>query len=166
MMKRSVQMLIVCGCALIAAAITAVPAVAAVKPPRSAVTSVCTTSTKAVDRKITTEATMRPVPGTQAMWIKLLLQARPNLPGSAYANVTLPTDSDFGTWLKPDPLTLGQNPNDVWNLTKPENDLRPGYTFRVEVKFRWWGTGTKILKQQTRYTKGCKQPAAKPKKAH
>jgi hypothetical protein len=163
-MKRSTHTLVACACVIAVGAVASAPAIAAAPPPRAAVTSTCGTSSKPAGRKITVQATMRPVTNTKKMMLELLLQDRVIGVG-VYKTIALPASSDFGFWLLPTPPTLGQNPNDVWNLSKTETHLVPGYSFRIRVKFRWMGKGGKVLKHQALLTKPCKQPATSTKKA-
>jgi hypothetical protein len=144
-------------------AVGAINAVAAspvaVDPPRSHLKPiVCVTALDPASRAISVTAAMRPVTGTEKMELKFELQGR----ASATRPFTRVKGGDLNTWVTPKDPTLGQQPDDLWNLIKQVVNLKAPATYRFRVSFRWIGTHDKVLATAVRTSQTCTQPELRP----
>jgi hypothetical protein len=96
---------------------------------------------------------MRPLSGTQHMAIKFSLLRRP-AGGSSFAQVY---GGDLDQWISPPNATLGQRPDDVWELDKVVSGLAAPAAYRLRVEFRWRGAGGRVLGRATRFTPVCRE---------
>jgi hypothetical protein len=145
--------LLACLTSLVAAA----PAVAATptQPPRAALEGfACQRAANSLDRAIQVTAVMRPMTGTQRMQMKFVLLRRRN--GAArFAPVQ---GRDLGVWLDPNPMTLGQRPDDVWRLKKVVANLAGASAYRLRVSLHWLGSSGTVLAHTVLFTPLCAQP--------
>ncbi len=145
--------------AIAAAAVSAVPALAASSsPPRSQLSGyACTHALDPGSRAIAIKATMRPLDGTRKMAMRFeLLQRSPGMP------VEEVTGGDLGTWRTPSNPTLGQLPGDIWRVQKSVYNLDVPFNYQFRVTFRWTGPTGKVIGTATRYTKTCHQVELRP----
>jgi CARDB len=153
-MKRN-ALIVLCALAigLIAAATVGADA------PRSRLRSpICVTAPDPASRAISVTAVMRPLSGTTKLQLKFDLLSRAS--GSRpFARVR---GGDLNTWVTPKDPTLGQQPNDVWNLIKQVVDLKAPATYRFKVAFRWVGAHGKVLGTAVRTGPTCYQPELRP----
>jgi len=70
-----------------------------------------------------------------------------------YTRVKLP---NFGTWQRSASGVSG------YVVDKRVEQLLPGASYRVVVRFRWYARGGKVLRRATRTSPVCKQPEARP----
>jgi CARDB len=118
----------------------------------------CVTALDPASRAISVTAVMRPVSSTTKMQLKFDLLSRA---GSSrpFARVR---GGDLNTWVTPKDPTLGQQPNDVWNLIKQVVDLKAPATYRFKVAFRWLGAHGKMLGTVVKTGPTCYQPELRP----
>jgi hypothetical protein len=128
--------------------------------PRAALTgSQCQTALDPPARAISVTAVMRPLPQTAKLQLEFQLLERG---GGAGAWTSVPAPG-FGTWLSPtSPPTLGQQPGDVWKVTKPVANLNAPASYRFEVSFRWLGADGTVLGNATELGKVCREPELRP----
>jgi hypothetical protein len=145
----------VCALAIAAVAIAG----AAAQPPRAQLRPVvCVTDLDPASRAVSVTAVMRPVTGTQRMQLKFELQSRRD----ATRPFTRVRGGDLNTWVSPKNVTLGQRPDDVWNLIKQVVDLKAPATYRFKVSFRWLGAGNHVLASAVRTSQTCAEPELRP----
>lgn len=143
------------ACLIAAAATAAVADAAAPPPPRTQLQAfVCQRSSNQLNRAIAVTAVMRPVTGTERMAIKFEMDRMTSHSGS-FANVR---GGDLNQWRHPtDPPTLGQQPADVWRLTKEVVNLEAPAVYRFKVTFRWTGSSGRVLQDTVRLSERCNQ---------
>ncbi len=141
---------------LIAFALAAGPAVADASQPARATLDgfVCERAGNALDRVIAVVGVMRPMSGTQRMQMKFVLERKTS---GSYA-FTPVQGGDLGRWREPNPVTLGQQPSDVWRLRKLVANLPGPATYRLRVIFRWLGSGTAVLGRSMLSSETCSEP--------
>jgi hypothetical protein len=145
--------LLACVISLVAAAPAA--ALAPTSPPKASLQGfVCQRATNSLDRVIAVIAVMRPVPGTQRMEMRFVLQRRP----AGIGSFTTVQGGDLGHWLQPKPPTLGQRTSDVWRLRKLVANLVGPATYRFRVTFRWSGSSGVALDRTTLISEPCAEP--------
>jgi hypothetical protein len=134
--------------AALAAAGLTTAALAAAPSPKPAMLAgfKCAKALKALDRSMSIDAVMRPVPRTGHMALRFQLR---RLIGRSGRTVNV-AGGDLGKWLGPTDPTLGQNPHDVWTLRKIVQNLRARARFRFRVTFRWTDGRNRMLKTETR----------------
>jgi hypothetical protein len=127
---------------------------AAANAPRAALTGfACRHDPNPLNREIAVTAVMRPIAGTERMGLKFELERK----ASVAQRFTDVSGHDLGKWLYPtDPVTLGQQPGDIWRYGKPVFNLAAG-TYRFRVAFRWNGTGGEALGMTVRFSARCDQ---------
>jgi hypothetical protein len=107
---------------------------------------------------ISVRAVMRPLAGTRAMAVRFELLTKTSA-RRPYAQVP---GGDLGTWLSPtDPVTLGQDPNDVWIISHPVANLPAPASYRYKVSFRWTGAHG-VLATVTQFSTVCFEPDLRP----
>lgn len=133
--------------------------IAAALLPRSQLEGfLCHVSPKPHQRSISVRAVMRPLPKTKSMEMRIELQSKSTVPGSAFVEQS---GSGLDTWLSPADPTLGQNSGDVWIVPDVVHKLPfPDY-YRYSVTFRWTRAGGQIV-TRTRSTGDCLQPTFNP----
>jgi len=130
-----------------------VPVVAA-DPPRAALRDfVCQQALDPPARAVSVQAMMRPLPGTQKLSIRFQLLVTRKFP----ASVALVRAGDLGSWTAPQDPTLGQQPGDIWRLTKPVANLLAPAAYRFRVTFRWTGSNGRLLGTAVRLSPSCTQ---------
>ncbi len=136
-----------------------VPAVAAADPPRAALRGfVCQPALDPPARAVSVQAVMRPLPGTQKLSIRFqLLVTR-----KSHTPVAVVRAGDLGTWISPQDPTLGQQPADIWRLSKPVANLVAPAAYRFRVTFRWTGSNGRLLGTAVRLSAICVQPERRP----
>ncbi len=107
-------------------------------------------------RTVSVTAVMRPVPGTQRLTMRF------ELFGVGGGRTTPVRGGDLGTWLAPNPPTLGQLPDDVWIVHHPVKGVPVPALYHFRVAFRWMGTGSRILATAVRVSDNCWQPDMRP----
>jgi CARDB len=117
---------------------------------------VCRRAVQASKRVVSVTAVMRPVTGTAR------LRMRFSLTSYAGGEVTQIHGGDLGTWISPHPITLGQDPNDVWIVRHPVNGVAVPADYRFHVSFRWIGADHKTISSTTRSSALCRQPDMRP----
>lgn len=139
----------------------AVPALAA-RPPSRAVLShlVCEKALDPVARAVSVTATMRPVPGTQRLEMRVKLLRRQ--PHQGFTAVPVPAGSKLGSWITPADASLGQQPGDIWKVQFPVADLLAPATYRFQAQFRWLGAHDRQLALAERVSRDCHQPELRP----
>jgi CARDB len=118
----------------------------------------CVTALDPASRAIAITATMRPLSGTTQLQLKFVLTSRSN----SSRPFTRVRGGDLNTWVTPKDPTLGQRPNDVWNLIKQVVNLKAPATYRFKVYFRWMGTHGKVLGTTVKTSPTCYQPELRP----
>src|SRR5579862_3308214 len=111
----------------------------------------CQQASTAIDREIQIQAVMRPVPDTSRMELKFVLERR----SSAGSIFTYVRGHGLGRWLTPTPPNLGQQPGDVWEVSKPVFNLPAPAQYRFRVVFRWSGQDGRVLTQTARRSPVC-----------
>jgi hypothetical protein len=109
-------------------------------------------------RAISITAVMRPLPGTRKMEMRFELLRRLSH-RRAFARVR---GGDLGRWISPPDATLGQLPEDVWNLDKQVVNLVAPASYRFRVTFRWIGVHGRALGRAGRLSPTCDQPELRP----
>lgn len=108
-------------------------------------------------RAVSITAVMRSLPGTRRLQMKVELLNR-SAAGAPFSAVSPPSGSALGAWISPTAPTLGQRPADVWQVKLPVADLAAPATYRYRVRFRWLGTGGRVLRTTTVLSARCRQP--------
>ena len=108
-------------------------------------------------RLVSVTAVMPTIPGTQLLQMRFELDSRP--PAGPETAVRA---GDLGHWISPSPITLGQNPHDVWIVHHPVTGLSVPADYRFRVTFRWVGASGRTLQQVERESPGCWQPDLRP----
>lgn len=140
-------------------AIGLIAASSAIASPRARLRApTCVTALDPPSRAISITATMRPMANTTKMQVKFDLTSRAN--GSR--PFTRVRGGDLNKWVTPNDPTLGQHPNDVWNVIKQVVDLKAPATYRFKVAFRWFGAHGKVLNTVVRTGASCNQPELRP----
>jgi hypothetical protein len=130
--------------------------------PRASLRSpVCVTAMDPVSRAISITAVMRPVTGTTKMQLKFDLLRRTGSGGSGRP-FTRVRGGDLNTWVNPTDPTLGQHPDDKWNLIKQVVNLKAPATYRFRVSFRWIAANRHVLATASRNSPTCHQPELRP----
>jgi hypothetical protein len=145
---------------LLATAAVPIAASAASGPPSRAELSQfsCQTALAPIARVVSVRAVMRPVPGTRAMAVRFELLTKTS---SRHAYAQVP-GGDLGKWLSPtDPVTLGQDPNDIWIISHPVANLPAPASYRYKVSFRWTGAHG-VLATVTQFSAVCFEPDLRP----
>jgi hypothetical protein len=135
------------------------PAVAAAAPPRAALRGfVCQPALDPPARAVSVQAVMRPLPGTQKLSVsfQLLITRKSHTP------VAVVRAGDLGTWISPQDPTLGQQPGDIWRISKPVANLVAPAAYRFRVTFRWTGSDGRLLGAAVRLSAICVQPERRP----
>lgn len=153
-MKR-ITVLVFC---LLAISLIAASSVGAAAPRARLRSPTCVTAMDPPARAISITATMRPVADTIKMQLKFDLTSRLNTSRS-FARVR---GGDLSTWVTPKDPTLGQHPDDVWNLIKQVVDLKAPATYRFKVSFRWIGAHGKMLETAVKTSPTCFEPELRP----
>ena len=116
----------------------------------------CHGAVKPAKRYVSVTAVMRPIRGTVRLAMRFqLLSAKSGLP-------TALRGGDLGTWISPNPTTLGEQSGDLWILRHPVTGVPAGSTYRFRVSFRWIGAGGRQLATSARSTASCWQPYVRP----
>ena len=141
-------------------AVAVAPALAASAPPARAelVGFVCQRAVDPPARKVAITATMRPINGTHRMALKFMLERRT----PQQRRFVVLRGRGLDSWVYPNPPTLGQLPNDVWNLTHKVVNLAGPASYRFRVRFRWIGSGGRVLSQTARLSPVCYEPELRP----
>jgi hypothetical protein len=143
-----------CLTSLLAAAPLAVAATPT-QPARASLEGfACQRAANSLDRAIQVTAVMRPMTGTQRMQMKFVLLRRRS-GAQRFAPVQ---GRDLGVWLDPNPVTLGQRPNDVWRLKKVVANLGGASAYRLRVALHWIGSPGTVLGHTVLFTPLCTQP--------
>jgi CARDB len=147
------------ACALSLAALLVAGPVLGSVPPRTALQGfTCTRGLDPPDRGVAVTAVMRPLAGTAHMAIRFQLLASRTTTGAGRPVRA----GDLGRWITPRNSTLGQLPDDVWNLQKSVIQLAAPATYRFRVQFRWEDQRGHVLGTQVRYTRRCQQRELRP----
>ena len=93
---------------------------------------------------------MPAVAGTKRMWMRFDLFAR-IAPASDFAAVKAPK---LGVWQKSAPGRVSSG----FVFTQRVQGLTAPGSFRAQVRFRWYGSGGRLLRSATRTSATCKQP--------
>jgi CARDB len=141
------------------ALVACAPAVAAADPPRAALRGfVCQPALDPPARAISIQAVMRPLPGTQKLSVRFQLLITRKSP----TPVTVVRAGDLGTWISPQDPTLGEQPGDIWRISKPVANLVAPAAYRFRVTFRWTGSNGRLLGTAVRLSAICVQPERRP----
>jgi hypothetical protein len=115
----------------------------------------CHPAVKSAKRFVSVTALMRPMAGTVRLGLRF------ELLGTKSGLLTSLRGGDLGTWISPNPATLGQQPGDVWILKHAVTGVPSGSTYRFRVSFRWSGANGRVIATATRSTVTCWQPFAR-----
>ncbi len=107
-------------------------------------------------RTVSITSVMRPLPGT------VRLTMRFQLFGQNAGRVITVHGGDLGSWLAPQPPTLGQLPNDVWIVHHPVSGVPVPGVYHFRVSFRWIGSNQRTLGTTVRLGPDCTQPDMRP----
>lgn len=111
----------------------------------------CAPNLQPMLRGLDVTASMRPVPGTEKLRMRLDLLRAAHRAGP-YRLVHGP---HLGTWIGPPDASLGSHPGDAWNVHQSVVGVaRPGY-YRMRVSFAWLGAHNRRLATATRSTPAC-----------
>ena len=122
--------------------------------PASVLLAECHPADDVAQRFASFSGRMRRVPGTQEMAMRFTLLER--LPGARtrhFRPVALPD-------LKPWRTSKGRARKFIY--TQKVTALRDGGTYRMRVRFRWYGAGKTLLRSATVGSRACRQPAPLP----
>jgi hypothetical protein len=117
---------------------------------------VCHRALQASKRVVSVTSVMRPITGTAR------LRMRFQLTTDAGGKLSQVHGGDLGTWISPNPITLGQEPDDVWIVRHPVNGVAVPADYRFRVSFRWVGADHKTIATATRSSALCRQPDMRP----
>jgi hypothetical protein len=145
--------------ALLITAYLCVPVAATASSPRAQLTDyLCQQALDPATRAVSVTAVMRPLPGTKKLSVRFALLTR-----SQVSPAPTPVRAgDLGTWISPTDRSLGQQPGDVWKVSKPVVGLTAPASYRFRVSFRWSGAGGGLLGSAVRYSPRCSQPELRP----
>ena len=118
----------------------------------------CVTALDPPSRAISITAMMRPMAGTTKMQIKFDLTSRLN----SSRSFTRVRGGDLNSWVTPKDPTLGERPDDVWNVIKQVVDLKAPATYRFKVFFRWIGAHSKVLGTAVKPARPAMSPSCAP----
>jgi hypothetical protein len=128
-------------------------------PPRAALEHFgCHRALDPPTRAVAVTAVMRPEPGTERMQMRVLLLRRL----AHHRRFQTVHGGDLGRWISPRPATLGQRPDDVWNLIKQVANLAAPAWYRFRVTFRWTGADGQRLGESTLESPTCYEPELRP----
>lgn len=116
----------------------------------------CHRALQASHRVVSVTAVMRPVTGTARMRMRF------ELISDAGGQMSQVPGGDLGKWISPRPVTLGQDPNDVWIVRDPVKGVAVPAGYRFRVSFRWVGADHKTIATATRSGEICWQPDMRP----
>ena len=140
---------------IVTLALLALPAGAqAQAPPLRAKLSACHSGPAAMERTATFVGSMPAVAGTKRMWMRFDLFERV-APATDFAAVKAPK---LGVWQKSAPGRASSG----FVFTQRVQGLTAPASFRAQVRFRWYGKGSKLLRSATRTSAICKQPDQRP----
>ena len=140
---------------IVTLALLALPAGAqAQAPPLRARLSACHSGPAAMERTATFVGSMPAVAGTKRMWMRFDLFERV-APATDFAAVKAPK---LGVWQKSAPGRASSG----FVFTQRVQGLTAPAWFRAQVRFRWYGTGGRLLRSATRTSAICKQPDQRP----
>jgi hypothetical protein len=111
------------------------------------------------DRSVSVSAVMRPLPGTEKLEMQFSLLERS---GGSATFQTVVRAGDLGVWISPKDPTLGQQPGDVWELSKPVINLDAPASYRLRVAFRWIGAHSNVIGTAVRLSRSCNQRELRP----
>jgi CARDB len=117
---------------------------------------VCKPSLDPSQRTVSVTAVMPTMSGTQKLEMRFQLES------FAAGQATAIHGGDLGHWITPHPLTLGQQPADVWIVRHPVTGLTVPAVYHFKVTFRWIGAAGQILGTATRIGPNCRQPDLRP----
>jgi CARDB protein len=123
-------------------------------PPLRAKLIACQSGPAATDRTATFVGSMPAVAGTKRMWMRFDLYARIP-PATDFAAVKAPK---LGVWQKSAPGKASSG----FVFTQRVQGLTAPASFRAQVRFRWYGKGSRLLRSATRTSAICKQPDQRP----
>jgi hypothetical protein len=136
---------------LIAVLALALPAGAGAQaPPLRVRLATCQSGPLATARTATFVGSMPAIAGTKRMWMRFDLLAR-IAPSSDFAAVKAPK---LGVWKKSAPGRVSSG----FVFTQRVRGLTAPGSFRAQVRFRWYGSGGRLLRSATRTSATCKQP--------
>ena len=142
-MRRAAPLILLLALALPAAA-------RAQAPPLRVKLAACQSGTPATARTATFVGSMPAIAGTRRMWMRFVLLAR-IAPASDFAAVKAPK---LGVWHKSAPGRVSSG----FVFTQRVQGLTAPGSFRAQVRFRWYGSGSRLLRSATRTSAICKQP--------
>jgi hypothetical protein len=119
-------------------------------PPLRAKLTACQSGPAAADRTATFVGSMPAIAGTKRMWMRFDLYARIP-PSTDFAALKAPK---LGVWQKSAPGKASSG----FVFTQRVQGLIAPASFRAQVRFRWYGTGGRLLRSTTRASAICKQP--------
>ncbi len=117
---------------------------------------ICHPSLDPIKRAVSVTAVMPTITGTVRLQIRFQLESR------AAGVLAAVRGGDLGHWISPNPITLGQQPGDVWIVSKPVTGVPVPASYRFKVTFRWIGAGGRVLNQAVRLGPTCHQPDMRP----
>jgi CARDB len=116
----------------------------------------CRSSLDPSKRVVSVTAVMRPVTGTSGLRMRFQLLT------DAGGHVAQVKGGDLGTWISPQPSTLGRDPNDVWIIRHPVKGLVVPADYHFKVSFRWLGQDHRTVATATRSSQTCRQLDLRP----
>ncbi len=119
-------------------------------------TFVCHRALESSKRLVSVTAVMRPLSGTRRMGIRFQLL------GKDAGRTTAVRGGDLGTWISPHPITLGQQPADVWIVRHPVTGVPVPGSYRFRVSFRWTGSDHRMIGETVHWSEACWQPDMRP----
>lgn len=127
--------------------------------PAAASLSACRVSPRVEGRSVTAFATVRPVPGSTRLALRLDLYERPLAGGRWTLRADVP---GLGRWTSPSDPAIGSRSNDAFSYYQTVGRLVPGTAYRFRVGFRWLDGGGRLVRQTTRWTGPCRQVDLRP----
>lgn len=137
---------------VVALGVAAMPAPAAKKGPAVSIRVLeCSSGDAPEQRFATFRSAMRRIARTERMWMRLQLEER--LVGRRFRAVKAP---GLGVWKKSRPGVRGLAVN------QRVLDLAEGASYRLFVKFRWYGGSRKLIRTAKKRSGICRQPGLVP----
>jgi hypothetical protein len=121
------------------------------RPPLAARLVQCTTGPDATDRSATFSASMPLIAHAQRMWMRFDLFERSA--GGRWSRVAVPK---WGQWERSDAGPPG------FIFTKRVEGLSGPASYRAAVRFRWYSSHGRLLREVRRVTGACRQPDPRP----
>ena len=133
------------------AAVAAAPAAGDVAPLVAPPATVKLVDCSREARSATFHGRMKPVEGSERMWMRFTLQERFGTPN--FHAIKVP---ELMTWRKSEPGVK------LFSYTQRVRSLQPGGSYRMRVDFRWYDADGDLIEETRRHSSACGKPGPLP----